>query len=152
MAKELLTDGEAVVGGLYVKHGPSIQQISQTFAAADFADGLSAAGTKAFTAYLPKGALVLGGKVVVTAGFIGDISAVMKVGDGSTTDRFNTSTINVFAAAANGIDLGVPSGVRYVEAAVQPVVTVTSNSDFTPVLAGGGSMLIELYYINTFPE
>ena len=72
-------------------------------------------------------------------------SVALIVGDGSTTDRYNISTINVFATAAGGIDLGLPNGVRYHDTAKTPVVTITSNTDFTAVVAG--SVTVSLFYI-----
>lgn len=152
MAKELLTDGTAVVGGLHVKHGPSIQRIRETVLVTAMTDGGAAAGTKVLTAQLPAGALVLGGKAIVNAGFAGDVSAAMIVGDGSITDRFNAATINVFATAAAGIDLGLPTGPRLIGAAQAITVTITTNADFTSCKSNGaGSVTIELYYINTLP-
>ena len=151
MAKELLTQGQAVVGGLYVKRGLALHELTETHLASTFADGLGAVGTKLFTGAIPAGAIVLGGKVVVTAGFVGsgNNAAAMKVGDGTTADRYNTATINVYVAAANGIDLGLPSGVRFHDVAKTPKITVTMNSDFTSVLAGGGSITVSLFYITT---
>jgi hypothetical protein len=153
MAKELLTDGQAVVGGLFVKHGPSIQRIRETILVSEFTDGGATAGTKTLASVLPKGALVLGGKIIVNAGFAGDTNAVAVIGDGSTADRFNTGTPNVFATAAGGVDIGVPSGVRFLEAECATVkVTVTTGADFTSCKSNGtGSMTVELYYLNTLP-
>jgi len=145
MGKELLTQGHAVVGALSVKHGLALHELVQTFDHAEFTDAGAAIGHVHFTNAIPAGALVLGGRVVVNAGFTGDTSAVMTVGDGSVVDRYNTSTVNVFATAASGIDLGLPGGVRYHDAAKTPIVTVTSAADFTSVVAG--SLTVSLFYI-----
>ena len=146
MGKELITQGHAVVGALSVKHGLALHEIVQTFTRAQFTDDHpGAAGHAHFTNAIPAGALVIGGRVIVNLGFTGDTSAVLIVGDGSVNDRYNTSTINVFATAAGGIDLGLPSGVRYHDTAKTPVVTITSNTDFTAVVAG--SVTVSLFYI-----
>jgi hypothetical protein len=64
-------------------------------------------------------------------------------------DRYHTGTINVFAAAADGKESGLPSGSLLHTAAVQPVITVTVNVDFTSILAGGGIVTVAIYYIRT---
>jgi hypothetical protein len=102
-----------------------------------------------FSGSVPRGAILLGSKLVVNAGFLGDVSAALIIGDGSDTDRYNTGTPSVFATAANGVETGVPSGTKLLTAANKPTLTVTSNADFTPVLAGGGSITVSLYYIRT---
>ena len=146
MGKELITQGHAVVGALSVKHGLALHEIVQTFTRAQFTDDHpGAAGHAHFTNAIPAGALVIGGRVIVNLGFTGDTSAALIVGDGSTTDRYNTATISVLATDAGGLDLGLPSGVRYHTAAKTPVVTVTSGADFTNVAAG--SITVSLFYI-----
>lgn len=151
MAVEFLTRSKAVVGGLETLHGLGLHKLEESFAASAFTDDLAAAGHAHFAGALPKGAIVLGGRVVVTRGMIGDTTAVMTVGDGSVADRYNTSTINVFAAALDGIDFGVPSGVRYHAAAVTPVVTVTGGSNFTSVLGASpnGQITVAIFYMST---
>ena len=154
MAKELLTDGQAVVGSLYVKHGLAFQELTESFAASAFTDDTGANGHAHFTGALPAGALVLAGKVVVTRGFIGDVCAVMIVGDGSDDDRYGVhgSTIDIFTAATAGIDLGLPHPAkRFHPAAVTPKIMVTSNAAFANVIAGSpnGLITVSLYYINT---
>lgn len=125
-----------------------IAVLTETVAFDDFTDGGGAVGTFALTAgTIPIGALFLQSKVVVGAGFAGDTSAVMTIGDGTDVDRYNTSTINVFATAANGVAAGAASGVLYHATAVTPVLTVTTNADFTSVSAG--SVTVSLYYIPT---
>lgn len=129
---------------------PTVAVLTEVVTAASLVDGGAAVGTKTLTGTLPAGAVILGTKVLVTAGFAGDVSAVAILGDGITTDRYNTGTINVFATAATGVQSGKPKAANELQiAAVSPVVTVTSNADITPVLAGGGSMTVSIYYIQT---
>ena len=78
-------------------------------------------------------------------GFAGDTSAVMTIGDGTDVDRYNTSTVNVFATATGGIASGVPSGALYHAAAKTPVITITSATDWGAVNAG--EVTIEMYYL-----
>lgn len=121
------------------------QKISQTVAYDAFTDGGSTSGTFDLTDTIPVGATVLACALTALTGFTGDTSAVLIVGDGTDTDRYMTGTPSVFTTAANGLDLGVPSGARYHAAAKTVTLTVTSGSDFTSVSAG--SLTIEIYYM-----
>lgn len=123
-----------------------VVRIQQTVARSAFTDGGSTSGTYTLTAgTIPVGATVLGSAVTAITGFTGDTSAVLIIGDGTDTDRYNTGTINVFTTAAGGIDAGLPSGLRYHPAAKSIVLTVTSAADFTNVSAG--SVTVEVYYL-----
>lgn len=126
---------------------PMIGVIKQTVAFDDFTDGGAAVGTLVLTDQIPDGAIFLASKVLVPAGFAGDTSAVLTIGDGSDADRYNTSTINVFATAASGVQAGIPSGNKYHTAAQSVTLTVTSGADFTSVNAG--SLTVELFYLQT---
>lgn len=128
---------------------PQVRVLSETVTAASLTDGGAAIGTKTLAISVPVGAVLLGMRVVVTAGFAGDTSATLKVGDGSDDDRYMTGTPSIFATAANGIAIGAPSGAPDILTANNPVVTVTSNADITAVLAGGGSMVVSILYLAT---
>lgn len=133
-------------GKALVLNGVQICKITETVLFSQFTDGGSTAGTYDLQSKIPVGALYLGTAVTaVGAGFAGDTSAVMTIGDGSDVDRYNTSTINVFATAAAGIAAGIPSGTLYHAAAIAPKLTVTSATDFTSVSAG--SVTVEMYYL-----
>lgn len=119
--------------------------LEETFEYTDFTDGGAAVGTAQFAGSLPAGAVVLGTKVLVGAGFAGDTSAAMTIGDGSTADRYNTGTIDVFSTAAAGVQSGVPSGAKLLTADNQPTLTVTTAADFTSVSAG--QVTVAIYYI-----
>jgi hypothetical protein len=117
--------------------------ITQRIAYTDFTDGGAAAGTKALATQIPQGAWVHRCYLLNVTGFTGDTSAVVIVGDGSTTNRYNTGTPSVFATA-NAIDLGAVSGTAIHTAAATVTVTVTSNADFTSVSAG--AMTVKIFY------
>lgn len=122
------------------------KKVTQTVTRAQFTDGGAAVGTFATTTMnIPVGATVLAFALTALTGFIGDTSAVLTIGDGSDVDRYNTGTPSVFTTAANGIALGVASGVKYHDTAVNPVLTLTSASDFTSISAG--SMTLVAYYL-----
>jgi len=124
----------------------ALVKLSETVAFSAFTDGGGAVGTFNITAgTIPAGATFLSAAVTAITGFAGDTSAVLIIGDGSDTDRYNTGTINVFTTAADGVDAGVPSGVRYHVATKTVTLTVTTGADFTSVSAG--SVTVELFYL-----
>lgn len=123
----------------------AIVKIAQTVAFGDFTDGGGAVGTLELDDDIPAGATFLIGHLLAVTGFAGNTSAALTVGDGTTADRYNTSTINVFADIAGGVGLGAPSGVQYHAAAKTPTLTITVNSDWGLVTAGG--FTIELFYL-----
>ena len=100
-----------------------------------FTDGGATAGTYTCQFTLPVDFFIEQIAIVNVTGFTGDTSAALTVGDGSDVDRLNTGTPSVFTTIA-GLDMGVPSGVRSIVTAFRPVLTVTSNADFTSVTAG----------------
>ncbi len=117
--------------------------ITETVARADFTDGGSTSGTYALKTQVPIGAYVERCFLVDVTGFTGDTSAVIIVGDGTDTDRYNTGTPSVFTTVA-ALDLGAVSGTAIHTAAKTVTITITSASDFTAVVAG--SLTIRLYY------
>jgi hypothetical protein len=125
----------------------AVHFITQTVDFDDFTDGGAAVGTLQMTGSIPAGAIFLYSKVLVPAGFAGNTSAALTIGDGSDVDRYNTGTPSVFATAASGVQMGNPSGNRFHTAAIQPTLTVTANSDFTAVNAG--QLVVTLFYIPT---
>ena len=127
-------------------NGIEINKITATVGFAAFTAGGAAVGTYSLTEYIPAGALDLGTAVTSVTGFTGDTSAAMTIGDGTDVDRYNTSTINVFATAAGGIASGAPSGALYHAAQVTPKLTITTAADWGSV--DGGSVTIEMYYIS----
>lgn len=140
-----LTELKGAVGQL----APSVNVLTETHTAASFTDGGGTSGTKVMTGSIPVGAVLLGTKVLVPAGFAGNTTATLVIGDGSDVDRYMTGTPSIFATAANGVETGVPSGNKLITTANQPTLTVTSSTDFTLVLAGGGSIVVSIYYIMT---
>lgn len=125
---------------------PYIGVLTDTCTRATFTDGGSTAGTRVMAGVIPVGAIILGSKVLVNTTFIGDTSAALIIGDGSDTDRYNTSTLDVFTATGY-VQSGVPSGNKLITTANSPTLTVTSNADFTNVSAG--SVTVSIYYLNT---
>ena len=117
--------------------------LSKTIKHTDMVDA-GATGTFTFDQSIPVGATVIEVVCKDVVKFDGDTSAVIIVGDGTDTNRYNTGTPNVFADNAY-LSLGAISGQTYHDVAKAPVVTVTTNADFTSVSAG--SLTLDIYYI-----
>lgn len=122
----------------------------QTVSVADFTDGGAAAGTLDLTTSIPAGAVFVQSIITDIVGFAGDTTAVLAIGDGTTATRYMTGTPSVFATAAAGVDLGVPSGTKWHTAATTPRLTVTGTADFTSIVTNGlGSAIVTLIWITT---
>ncbi len=120
-------------------HG--VQMLCETVTRADFTDGGSTAGTYALKTQIPAGAWVLRTILQDVTGFTGDTSAVLIVGDGTDTDRYNTGTPSIFTTAV-AIDMGAPSGTQIHTTAKTVTLTATSAADFTNVAAGQLTIII----------
>ena len=118
--------------------------IVQRVTYSQFTDGGAAVGTLTLDGTIPAGAYVLRTVVVNVTGFAGDTSAALTVGDGTTADRYNTSTINVFADAA-ALDGGAVSGTAIHATAKTPKLTITSGSDWGAVTAG--ALTVKIFYL-----
>lgn len=123
---------------------PKIVAYQQAVARADFTDGGAAVGTLDLTTSIPAGAIFLRSQVTALTGFTGDTSATLKVGDGTTADRYSTGTPSIFTTAAQGIDIGAPSGTAWHTTAKTPKLTVTSAASFAAVVAG--ALTVTLYW------
>jgi hypothetical protein len=127
-------------------NGASLVKFSETVGYAAFTDGGAAVGTYDITAStIPVGATFLYAAVTAVTGFAGDTSAALTIGDGTDADRYNTSTIDVFTTAANGVAAGDPSGTRYHATAATIKLTITTAADWGSVSAG--SVTVEFFYL-----
>lgn len=132
---------------------PRLRTIRYRVSYSAFTDGGGAAGTfqfpDTFETKIPIGAYVLGTRCILHAGFAGDTSATITIGDGSDVDRYNTGTPDVFTTQATaGIDMGVPSGTKMHTSAIRPTLTITSGSDWGLVTAG--NIEIEIGFLEFF--
>jgi len=132
---------------LNLKKGVIVDWIEERVKVSQFTDGGGASGTYQMKVAVPVGAVAMRTMVTGVVGFAGDTSAVLIVGDGSDTDRYNTGTPSVFASAAM-ITAGVPSGIREHASAIKPTLTITSNADFTAVVTNAaGALTIRIVYL-----
>ena len=122
----------------------AVNKISQAVALADFTNGGGAVGTLDLTDTIPAGATYFQGNLLSVVGFAGDVSAALTVGDGTDVDRYNASTVNVFADIAGGVGLGTPSGTLYHATEATVTLTITVDADWDSVTAGG--FTIEMFY------
>lgn len=137
-------------GAVVRKDALLVRSQTATVLATELVDGTAAVGTKVLAITIPKGAILLPMKIVVNAGFAGDTSATIKVGDGSDADRYMTGTPDVFTTAADGVQAGLVSGALLLTSANTPTVTITSAADITAVITdGSGSVTLTFYYIET---
>lgn len=125
---------------------------SQALAYGSFTDNEDATGYIDFTTgSLPAGAIVLGWKATVSAGFTGDTTAVVQVGVEGDVDAFSADTAqSCLAAATVGSASLAAASATPIASATTPRVTVTGGSDWGGIEAG--SMVVEIYYIPTTEE
>jgi hypothetical protein len=103
-----------------------------------------ASGTLVLAETIPVGAKVIDSVLLNVTGFTGDTSAVIIVGDGTDTDRYNTGTPSVFTTAT-AIDLGAASGTAIHTTAKSVTVTITSATAYSAVTAGAATLRIRYY-------
>lgn len=142
-----LLDADAKLPATVLGAG-SLRYKSETVLKSAFTDGGATVGTYVMTVTIPVGALLIRTKIAAAVAWSGDTSAVITVGDGSDVDRYMTGTPSIFAAAADGVECGVPSGIKLITTANTPTLTVTSTADFTNVNVLG-SVTVTIYYIDT---
>jgi len=143
--------GDASLGadGTLALAVPKLSYINKICTIANFTDNLDTTGYIDFTSQLPAGAIVVGWKAIVSAGFAGDTSAVIQIGVAGTLGKFSASVAqSVFAAGTVGS--GAPMDTCFNAVASTPRITVTGNADFTSIVTeGNGAMNVYLYYIAT---
>jgi hypothetical protein len=149
--KSVVVGGDATLGsdGNLALAVPKLSYINKICAIADFTDDSSDEnGYIDFTSQLPAGAIPLGWKAVVTEGFAGDTSAIIKVGTAGVPDGLSGNvTQSVLVPGIVGSNASCGSSSSYMGIAFTPRVTVTSGSDFSNVTAG--AMTVYIYYIVT---
>jgi hypothetical protein len=134
-AAEGRDDDWAILGGSHV--------IQQRVEYTDFTDGGGATGTLVLSEQIPIGAIVYRATLVDLDDFVGSAAVTLTVGDGTDVDRYNTGTPSLAASLAQ-LDLGAPSGVIIHAVAATITITVTDDSDFGDISAGG--FTFRLYY------
>ena len=117
--------------------------IAQRIDFSEFTDGGSTTGTLVLDATIPQGAFFVRAYLVNNTAATDVTTLTIQIGDGTDADRYTTGTPSV-AAAADIIDLGVPSGTDvHVDAIATVTVTLTEDDDFTDVTAWAATVIME---------
>lgn len=129
---------------------PKYNITTETCPVASFVDGGGTTGELVLATTIPAGSVFLYSIVNNIVGFAGDTTATFTIGDGSDVDRYNTGTPDCFTTAADGVDVGAPSGTVWHTADIATVtVTITGASDFGLIAAeGNGTMDVTLAWID----
>jgi hypothetical protein len=134
--------------------GMGIRKVSQIVNFGDITDDGGADGTLNLNKQIPAGSFVIGSKVTVKDGFVGDTTAVLSVGtSGDANEYSGNTTHNILAAGRNSVRsafIGSDSGFVAESADIDVLITVTGNADFTAITAG--KMLVEVFYLSTNVE
>jgi len=149
-AETMSGDATIAANGALTLAVPKLKTISLSCPIASFTDNTDTTGYIDFVSTLPVGAIVLGWKAVVTGGFTGDTSAVIKIGTAGSLDDLTTDTNKSVFTNATSVG-GVPKTAKaYIAATYTPRVTVTGTADFTSIVtAANGAMVVSLYYIQS---
>lgn len=120
--------------------------ILQRVTAAEMTDGGGATGTKVLNATIPAGSIYVKTLLTTLTDFVGSAAVTWTLGDGSDVDRYNTGTPSL-ATTAVAQDGGAVSGTAVHVAAISTItLTVTDDSDFGDIIAGGGAVTVSMWY------
>ena len=141
----IIAVNEALLAGTDLASISALKKISASVSYDDFTDNLNTTGGYDLTTTLPAQATVLYSAITNVIGFTGDTSCTLLIGESGDTDRFMTGTPSIFTTAANGVSVGAPSGVVYLNAETTVSLLATSAADFSSVAAG--SVTVEIFYL-----
>lgn len=142
-------DATMASGGAITLAVPKVSVLTEEVTAVGMTDVDATHGTKVLSGSIPKGAVILGTKVLISTAFAGDTTALFTIGDGSDVDRYMTGTPDAFGAAPDGLEMGVPSGALLLTAANNPKIEITTTADATNMISGGGVAEVNVFYIAT---
>jgi len=108
----------------------------------------SAAATISASNFIPAGALVLGVTSYVTSTFSNTSLTSMKIGDGTTTDKFSSATMALVAGTtSNGNTDGAAATAPRLYQAATSIVITGNGANF----AANGTIRIVMFYIMVTP-
>lgn len=140
--------------GLETTEGIGLRSIHQIISYSDFTDGGSTAGTYNMLKQIPAGSIVIGSKVNVLAGFTGDTSCTLAIGDSGDSNCYSGNTThNIYTAANNLINIAyltADAGLNAEASANTVLLTATGAADFTSISAG--KIEVWVFYFSTNPE
>ena len=131
--------------------GMGFRKVSQIVKYSDFTDGGGTDGTLNMNKKVPAGSFVIGSKVTVSEGFVGDTTATLTVGTAGDANEYSGNTThNILAKARNLVKsafIGADAGLVAEGADISVLLTVAGGADFGAITAG--KMLIEVFYLST---
>jgi hypothetical protein len=136
--------------------GVGISKVAQVVKSSEIVDDTGSAGHLDLDVQIPAGSLVIGSKVTVKRGFIGDSSCTLNVGHVGDSNNYARTAHNIFAAVRNLVQPGSEGD----EASLGVVATDTTvrlifgaSSSMADIIADGtGLMLVEIFYFSTNVE
>lgn len=133
------------------KVGMAFRKVSQVVELADITDDGGADGTLNLGKQIPAGSFVVGSKVTVAEGFVGDTTAVLSVGTAGDANEYSGNTThNILEKVSNSVRsafISADAGLVAESAAIDVLLTVTGGADFTSITAG--KLLVEVFYLST---
>jgi hypothetical protein len=136
--------------GLETTEGIALRSIHQVISYRDFTDGGSAAGTYNMLKRIPAGSFVIGSKVNVLAGFTGNSSCTLAIGDSGDSNVYSANTTHNIYTAVNNLVAQAESPPVAEASANTVLLTATGASDFTAITAG--KIEVWVFYFSTNPE
>jgi hypothetical protein len=134
--------------------GLGLRKVSQIVNFGDLTDGGGADGTLNLEKQIPAGSFVIGSKVTVKDGFVGDTTAVLSIGTAGDANEYSGNTThNILAAVRNSVRsafISADSGFVAESTAIDVKITITGGADFGAITAG--RMLVEVFYLSTNVE
>ena len=146
-----------LASGLDIKQGGPFQCIGYKIATADCIDNAgTAVGYFDLPETVPAGSIVIGWMCNAYAGWTGDTSCTLIVGDGTTTDLYcdDAGAANIFTAGVYGAAMGDDVHVHadrnpLILAATTVRLTLTGATDFTLIqTAAAGAMEFYFFYVH----
>ena len=135
----LITKGNIKIGGLSVGGytAKALKTIEFTLTRDDFSGTAGAVGTATLGTLIPAQATFDHMALTGGTGFLGNGSALISFGDGTDVDRYNVAgSINIFGTAANGYDMGAPSGTKYHTTAATVTAQLRGTSAIASITGG----------------
>ena len=136
--------------GLETTEGIALRSIHQIISYSDFTDGGSTAGTYNMLNQIPAGSFVIGSKVNVLAGFTGDTTCTLAIGDSGDSNVYSANTTHNIYTAANNLVAQAESPPVAEASANTVLLTATGGADFTSISAG--KIEVWVFYFSTNPE
>lgn len=136
--------------------GIGLRKVSQIVEFGDFTDdGSDANGDFEMTKAVPAGSFIIGSKVTVKDGFVGDSSAQLSIGSSEDDASYSGNTYhNVFVSGTNNLVkaafISTDAGLGAVGSDQTIYLTLAGGSDYGDITAG--RMLVEVFYFSTNVE